>query len=252
MTTTGPRIISTAAELAAVVTAAPQDAPVIIGPPECEPGSDPVVDDCWVVTADVITLPANADGDIAGPGERIAVVDELSLDGVTRRLAGVDALLLRVRQVAVAGQLGPSAMPADPAVRRAEAYDTPDGDMTRYLMELVSAVDELREEIRVRAVDGGMFAPAARRRMERAALALDVARMEVCDASRYASPCDLARLALVDDDGECDSARQEDQWVYLPPEDGSGAGSEELGCRRHASIATCIIPGARIRPDSSL
>jgi len=247
----GPRIVTTAGELAAVTTDLDPATPVILGTAELEAGADAARDDTWALVAEQVQLPADEDGQATGPGQQPALVEELSADGVTRRLAGVPALLVRLRQLAVPGQLGIEALPADPVVRRAEAFAESDGDMSRYLMELAAALDELGEEI-TEAVEAEHqpLSPAARRRLEHVVQALAAARGQVSEAGRYGNSCELARLGIVDDDQVCDPRRDRDAWVVLPSPTGDGPGYEEPGCVVHAATAVRMIRGARVGPPT--
>ncbi|MEU6720381.1 hypothetical protein ABZ897_53775 [Nonomuraea sp. NPDC046802] len=250
----GPRIITTASELAALAGAVDPAAPVVLAEAEIEPGADPNVDELRVVVAEHTLLPANAAGAIAAPGEPVAIVTELSSEGVTRRVAGVRVLKLRARWTLEPGRLGPDAIPADAAVRRADAFERPDGDMTYYLMEVQAGVDALRRDLED-AIGAGHrpLGPAAARRLEQAIDALASARLEIADAVRYGDVCDLARLGFVDDDRPCDPRRSSDVWVYLPDPGVRGTGSEELGCRWHAAVAARTIASSRLRslPDTA-
>ncbi|MFD8560652.1 hypothetical protein ACFV1N_25545 [Streptosporangium canum] len=247
----GPRIVMTAGELAAVAASLDPAAPVILGAAELDAGADAARDDTWVLVAEQVQLPADEDGQAAGPGRQPALVEELSADGVTRRLAGVPALLVRPRQLAVPGQLGIEALPADPAVRRAQAFAEPDGDMSRYLMELVAALGEVGEEVgEAIEAEHQPLSPAARRRLERAIRALEAAREQVGEAGRYGNSCELARLGIVDDDQVCDPWRHRDAWVFLPSPTGDGPGYEEPGCGVHAAAAVRTIQGARVGPPT--
>ncbi|GAA3306042.1 hypothetical protein [Nonomuraea dietziae] len=240
-----PRIISTAGELAAAAASVPAGVPVILSASEIEAGADITDAAAWSVVAEYVMLPATEQGAIAGPGEPAAIVAELSEEGVTSRLAAVPALLVRARLLAQPGHLGPMAGPADAEIRRADAFESPDGDMSGYLMELAAAVDELREEIQ-EAIDASHqpLSPAAQRRLAHAIDALDGARLEIGEAVQFGDVCELARRGLVDDDQPCPEGRAADVWVFLPDPHG---GSEELGCLTHAAVAEQSVPGARRR-----
>ncbi|OJF14555.1 hypothetical protein [Couchioplanes caeruleus] len=99
----GPRIIATAAELAATAAAFAPQVPVVIDVEEIEPGADPDQRDTWVVLADAITVPAGDDGRPAGPKahrefrenapavvQRLAEIDEDAIDFRITRIIMVD------------------------------------------------------------------------------------------------------------------------------------------------------------------
>ncbi|MEV4116159.1 hypothetical protein [Nonomuraea sp. NPDC049695] len=236
------RIVSTAGDLAKAAASVPPTVPIILGVSEIEPGADVTDDAAWAVVAEDVMVPATEQGTIAGPGEPAAIVTELSAEGVTRRLAGVQVLLLRARLLAQPGQLGPDATPADAEIRRADAFQAPDGDMNRFLLELADAVSALREEIvEATQAEHQPLSPAAQRRLLHAVDALDGARLEIGDAVRFGDVCELARRGIVDDDQPCQESRQADVRVYLPDLHG---GSDETGCLRHVAAVEHGIPGA--------
>ncbi|MEU6719775.1 hypothetical protein ABZ897_50685 [Nonomuraea sp. NPDC046802] len=190
------RIISTAGDLAKAAASVPSTVPIILGASEIEPGADITDAAAWAVVAEDVMVPATAQGTIAGPDEPAAIVTELSAEGVTRRLAGVQVLLVRARLLAQPGRLGPDATPADAEVRRADAFQAPDGDMNRFLLELADVVSALREEIvEATQAEHQPFSPAAQRRLLHAVDALDGARLEIGDAVRFGDVCELARRA---------------------------------------------------------
>ncbi|GGT04596.1 hypothetical protein GCM10010156_73010 [Planobispora rosea] len=243
---TGPRIISTTGELAAAAAGMDPATPVVAGEAEVEIGADLEQAGTWALVAEAVQLPADESGQILGPGQTPALIHELSPEGVTRRLAGAPALLVRARLLAVAGQLGEEALPADPAVRRAEAL-AGDGDMRRFLMELVAAVDVLSEEIEdAITAEHQPLSPAACRRLRRAVVALEGARTALSEAGWYGNVCELARQGIVDDDQECDPHRYRDALVVLPSPTGQGPGYEEAGCVVHAAEAVARIRGAHL------
>ncbi|GAA1623432.1 hypothetical protein GCM10009733_020080 [Nonomuraea maheshkhaliensis] len=249
----GHRIITTAGELAELANVVDATTPVVLSAAEIEPGADLDREKSKVLVAGLTVLPANADGAVAARGEPVVFVADVLPEGVTRRVAGVRVLQMRERWTLQPGQLGPHAVPADAAVRRAEAFDRPDDDMTYYLLEVQASMDALRAELedalRARHQPIG---PAARRRVERSIDAVAAARLEIADAVRYGNVCDLAQLAVVDDDLPCDPHRSGDVWVYLPDPGGEGLGSEELGCHRHATVAVRTIAGSRLgSPETS-
>ncbi|WP_214414707.1 hypothetical protein [Sphaerisporangium fuscum] len=243
-----PRIIQTVGDLAAAFPAA---TPLRIEVEEIEPGHDPNLYG-WAVVAGVVNLPLNDTGDIAGPGEQIATTEPD--DHGNRRPRFTPVVALQSRKLAVPGQIGPVAHAADPCQRRMDAYHdaADDGDMTRYLMELLSAVEELRDEVAEAARDEHRrFHPGARRHLAALATALETARRDADEATRYGTVCELIRTKPDDPYAEslglqtpCDHEHLYDMRVELP-----GQGHDELACPVHAAIAERTIPGAIVRPD---
>jgi hypothetical protein len=237
---TGPRIIATARDLAAAAAAVPPATPVLISDNLVEPGASDQDWANWVVLAEQKAMPVNDTGAIAGPGERIGIYEHIDDDGtVLPHLAGTTALVLYERHLAVPGVIGPTAVLADPEQRRDDAYEEHDGDLTRYLMELVDVVAALRDEVS-RSSDDDAFAKAARRRLRIAAEALEAARAAISEATTYGLACELARLA-VDDDQPCDPAHLHGVTVDVPT-----LGYDEIGCPRHAAALITKQSGAAI------
>jgi hypothetical protein len=239
-----PRLIATAAELAAMAAAVEPDAPVFIDDAQIEPGSDPADHNAWAIVAQRQLTLANEAGQAAGPGEQIATSppDEHG----RRHLLGTPALMLTERRLAAPGLIGPIAHPADPETRRYEAYEMrSDQNLTRYLMELLDAVERLRAEVDQGARDDDQqLHPLARGHLGTAAIALAQARAAVDRA--YGVACELVRLDRVDDDSgsPCDAEHLYEALVWLPDE-----GYEELACPVHAAAAVRTIPDAKSRPN---
>lgn len=246
----GPRIISTVGELAAAAAAIPAGAPVYLEPDEVEPGAEPGNQDTWVVLAEATAVPAGADGAPAGPGEVIAVHEVTDGNGqVERHLASTTVLTLRSRHLATAGVIGPTAMPADPEQRRADAFEDDEGDRTRYLMEMVDAITALGDEL----TDGherNPFGPAAWRRLQAATTALEEAARHIRAATAYGPTCGLVSAAIIDDDKPCMTGHFDETFVFVPD-----LAYDECGCPHHAAAVlgqiedatvTKISPGARI------
>ncbi|WP_157549731.1 hypothetical protein [Nonomuraea candida] len=150
------------------------DAPVCIGDAQLEPGSDPADHTaCAIVAQRELTL-ANQASQVAGPGEQVSAPNEQS----RQHLLLTPVLTLTERRLAKPGVVGPVAHPADPNIRRADAYhDRRDQDLTRYLMELLHAVESLRTETEQYARDeDDQFHPIARGHLYTAAIALAQAR----------------------------------------------------------------------------
>ena len=199
----GPRIIGTAGELAAAAAAVPASAPVHLEPDEIEPGAEPGRQDTWVVLAEAAAVPAGANGTPAGPGEVIAVHEEIDGNGEAQRhLASTPVFVLRSRHLAVAGVIGPTAMPADPEQRRFDAFDDDNDDRTRYLMELVEVVTSLRDEL-ADGHEGSPFGPGAWRRLQKARAALGEAAQLIDAATAYGQTCGLVSADIIDDDQPC-------------------------------------------------
>jgi hypothetical protein len=237
----GPRIIATAGELAAAAAAVEPDTPVTIEPEELEPGADPQQDDTWVVLAEAVAVPARDDGTPAGPGEPIGIHEHVDGHGQTHRhLAATTILTLRSRHLAAPGVIGPTATPADPALRRADAAEDPDDDQTRYLMELADLVIELRDELQ-HGHANHRFAGPAWRRLRQAADALDAAIGHLGAAAPYGRTCGLVKADFVDDDQPCMPESFDETFVFVPNE-----GYDECGCPRHAAAVLATDPEARI------
>ena len=239
--TDGPRIIATAAELSTAAASVAPTAPVYLGHDEIEPGADPDDQDTWVVLAEATAVPAGPDGAPArAGGQPIAMHEVTGEDGeVQRHLASTTVLTLRARHLAQAGVIGPAAMPADPELRRQDAADDPDDDMSRYLMELLEAGNALRDELLEPYSD--KLRPVIQRRLQQAAASLDTAAGLINEATVYGRSCELARTDLVDDDQPCTPACLNDIYVFLPKE-----GFDEAGCPQHAAAALALDPEAVI------
>ncbi|WP_430786903.1 hypothetical protein [Actinoplanes sp. G11-F43] len=245
-----PQIITTAGDLAAVAASVAAGTPVFVDPDEVEPGADPRNPDTWAVVASTIAVPVNDDGELAKPGEAIGIHERIEADGsVTRHLASTPVLSLRGRHLAVAGEVGPTAVPADPDQRRSEALDDPDGDIGRYLMELADAVTGLDEEIT--GVHAGQpFAPPVRRRLLTAQTHLAAALEQIRDATRFGQSCGLVEQGIVDDDQPCAPADLTDTvFVDIPR-----LHYDEGGCPAHAALLLTTEPGTSItkarRPEA--
>ncbi|WP_186404737.1 hypothetical protein, partial [[Actinomadura] parvosata] len=138
-----PRIIATAAELAAAAAAVDPDTPVIIDDAQIEPGSNPADHTAWAIVAQRQLILANQTGQMAGPGDQVSAPDEQG----RHHLLTTPALALSERRLATPSVVGPVAHPADPEIRRDEAYHgRSDQDLTRYLMELLDALQRLEAE----------------------------------------------------------------------------------------------------------
>ncbi|MGP4104064.1 hypothetical protein [Nonomuraea sp. KM90] len=245
----GSHIIGTTGDLAPVVNGMDPATPVVMNEPTVELGADPNRDDGWAIIAETTVLPATADGQIATRDDPAVIVNYLSPEGVSRRLAGVHVLQLSLRQLLVPGVVGPEALPADPRSRRRDALDTYDGDMSRWLLELRAEFETLAEEVQA-ALDAEHqpFSPGTVRHLRRAIEALREGKQGADAALAFADTCNLARLAYVDNGQPCDTGRVHDVMVYLPDPHLAG-GSQESGCRSHATLAVNTILGAELRCD---
>ncbi|MDP9850337.1 hypothetical protein [Streptosporangium lutulentum] len=241
-----PQLIATVAELAALAAAVEPDAPVFIDDAQIEPGSDPADHKAWAVVAQRQLTLANEAGQAAGPGEQVgtSAPDEHG----RRHLLGTPVLMLTERRLATPGVIGPVAHPADPETRRYEAYELrSDQDLTRYLMELLDAVERLRVETERDAHDDDQqFHPLARAHLGTAAAHLQQARAAIDRATGYGIACELIRGYDLDDDSgsPCDAERLYDVLVWLPDE-----GYEELACPVHGAVVVRVLPGATSRPN---
>jgi hypothetical protein len=158
-------------------------------------------------------------------------------------------LSLRGRHLAVAGQVGPSAIPADPDQRRVEALDDPDGDIGRYLLELGVAVTGLNDEINgVHAHQP--FAPPVRRRLLTAQTHLAAALEQIRDATRFGLTCGLVEQNILDDDHPCDTDLVDTVFAYVPE-----LHYDEGGCPHHAAKLLTAEPDTyitRARPEARI
>jgi hypothetical protein len=228
-----PHLIATAAELAALAAAVEPDAPVFIGDAQIEPGSDPADHTAWAIVAQRELTLANQAGQVAGPGEQVSAPDEQG----QHQLLVTPVLALTERRLATPGVIGPVAHPADPDVRRADAYHDRDGQgLTRYLMELLDAVEGLRSEAEHYARDEDQqFHPLARAQLAAVSVHLQQAREAVDRATAYGVACELIRGHEVDDHSgsPCDAEHLYEALVWLPDD-----GYEELACPVHRGRGT--------------
>lgn len=246
------RIIANTDELAALVAAFESGTPIRIDVDEIEPGHDPGNHRQWAVVASTKRFPLNEAGELAGPGEKIAAT-EPDEDG-TRHLLATPVLILQSRKLAVPGQVGPVARAADPYQRREDARDEAErGESAAlYLMELLEAVENLREELEAAGKDTDQILhPAARRALALAANSMEAVRGSADEATRYGEVCELLRIYDIDEHGAdiedgqpCDVADLSSMLVELP-----GAGYEELGCPIHAKLAVERLPGTTAKPN---
>ncbi|PZG19911.1 hypothetical protein [Nonomuraea aridisoli] len=239
-----PHLIATAAELAALAAAVEPDAPVFIGDAQIEPGSNPADHTAWAIVARRELTLANQAGQVAGPGEQVSAPDEQG----QHHLLVTPVLTLTERRLATPGVVGPLAHAADPGVRRADAYHDRDGqDLTRYLMELLDAVEGLRSEAEHYARDQDQqFHPLARVQLAAVSVHLQQAREAVDRATAYGVACELVRGDHLGGGGAgpCDAEHLYEALVWLPDE-----GYDELACPPHAAAAVRVIPGATSRPN---
>jgi len=240
-----PRLIATAAGLAALAAAVEPDAPVFIDGAQIEPGSDPADQHAWAVVAQRELTLANEAGQAAGPGEKVTSAPD---EHGRQHLLGRPVLVLAERRLATPGVIGTVAHPADPDTRRYEAYELrSDQDLTRYLMELLDSVERLRVETERGAHDDDQqFHPLARAHLTAAAAHLQQARAAIDRATGYGIACELIRGHDLDDDSAspCDAEHLYDVLVWLPEE-----GYEELACPVHAALAVRVIPDATSQPN---
>jgi hypothetical protein len=116
-------------------------------------------------------------------------------------------------------------------------------------MELVAAVDYVRDEVDSAIGDEYRSVhPAAVKRLQAAAEHLAAARAVLSDATRYGVVCEVARLADLGTDTECDPALENTVEVEL-----DGPGYTELACPPHAAEAVRLHGAhiAAIRTDAA-
>ncbi|MEV4392786.1 hypothetical protein [Nonomuraea sp. NPDC049607] len=247
------RIVGTTDDLADLAGRFPTGTPVQIDAEEIEPGHEPGSSAGWAVVARAELLPVGERGGLAAPGEPIAT-GEADADG-NRPLLFTPVLVLQSRKLATPGRLGPTARAADPCLRRDDAYERieRDGDATLYLMEVLEAVENLRDETDGVAADRDrLLHPAARSHLASAVEALKAARAAVNEATRFGNVCELVRGADHDDawagkieDGQpCDPANLHGLLVDLP-----GGPAGRPACPVHAELARRHVPEATVRPN---
>ncbi|GAA2418427.1 hypothetical protein [Nonomuraea africana] len=246
------RIVGTTGDLATLAESFPAATPVQIDVEEIEPGHEPGNSAGWAVVARVEHLPISEHGGLAGPGERIATGDP-DADG-NRPLLFAPVLALQSRKLATPGQVGPIARAADPCQRREDAYEAieRDGDAALYLMELLEAVENLRDEADGVATDRDrLLHPAARRHLASAVNAMKAARTAVNEATRFGSVCELIRggadeewIDEIEDRQPCDETNLYGMLVDLP-----GMPLGELACPVHAKLAEQRVPETKVRPN---